>query len=153
MSLHKDFEDLLAAFADESVRYLLIGGYAVSFHSQPRFTKDLRLWIGTDPDNAERAARALDTFGAPPNVVEALRRAADDEITYLGAPPVRVEIFKTIPGADFQQAWPRRLESPLGATTVAVISREDLIAAKRAVGRPQDLLDITALERAGDADD
>jgi hypothetical protein len=61
---------------------------------------------------------------------------------------VRVEIFKTVPGVEFGDAWPRRLERPIGRTSVVVIGREDLIAAKRAVGRPQDLLDIEALERA-----
>lgn len=65
MALYPDFKDLLSAFATEKVRYLLVGGYAVSFHSRPRFTKDIDLWIATDVENIGRACAALALFGAP----------------------------------------------------------------------------------------
>ena len=64
MSLHDDFRDLLAAFADHGVRYLLVGGYAVAFHGKPRFTKDIDLWIDDQADNLDRACGALVAFGA-----------------------------------------------------------------------------------------
>jgi hypothetical protein len=69
MALHPDFVDLLAAFAEEKVKYLIIGGYAVAFHGRPRFTKDIDLWIGVDPENLTRAAQALALFGAPQPLV------------------------------------------------------------------------------------
>ena len=63
MGLHQDFRDLLSAFDAGQVRYLLVGGYAVSFHSRPRFTKDIDLWIAVEPENLLRVHRALATFG------------------------------------------------------------------------------------------
>jgi len=69
MSLQTDFRDLLEAFAAEDVAYLLIGGYAVAFHAEPRFTKDLDLWLEDTTENLERVRRALESFGAPPEVV------------------------------------------------------------------------------------
>lgn len=39
---NRDFRDLLAALSARSVRSLIVGGYAVTFHARPRFTKDVR---------------------------------------------------------------------------------------------------------------
>lgn len=52
MFVSSDFSDLLRLFTDNSVRYLVVGGYAVIQHSEPRFTGDLDLWISTDLNNA-----------------------------------------------------------------------------------------------------
>jgi len=51
-----------------------------------------------------------------------------------------------VDGVDFELVWARRVEVAIGDQTVWFISKEDLIAAKRACGRPQDLLDISALQ-------
>jgi hypothetical protein len=48
---------------------LRVGGWAVGFHGEPRYTKDLDLLIGVDPANLTRVASALETFGAPPSIV------------------------------------------------------------------------------------
>jgi hypothetical protein len=50
-----DFKELLASFNAHHVKYLIVGGYAVSFHAQPRATKDIDLWIKADPENAQAA--------------------------------------------------------------------------------------------------
>ncbi len=64
-SLSPDFRDLLRAFADAEVRYLLVGGYAVGFHAVPRFTKYLDLWVDGSSRNLARITTALRAFGAP----------------------------------------------------------------------------------------
>ena len=38
--MNHDFKDLLHALNVEGAKYLLIGGYAVAFHAEPRYTKD-----------------------------------------------------------------------------------------------------------------
>ena len=63
----------------------------------------------------------------------------------MGVPPVRVDILIGIPGVVFAEAWPRRMEVDFDGLLVSFISRQDLIAAKRAAGRPQDLLDVKQL--------
>ena len=55
----KDFKELLSIFNSYSVKYLVIGGYAVSFHAQPRATKDLDLLIKPDAANAKAVYAAL----------------------------------------------------------------------------------------------
>jgi len=87
MDLHPDLKDLLSAFAAAGVEYLIGGGYAVAFHGRPRFTKDLDVSLGETPDNLERAALALERFGAPDVAVDGLRGAGLDDIVWLGAPP------------------------------------------------------------------
>ena len=65
MQTNSDFRDLLRLFVDESVRFLIVGGYAAISHTEPYYTKDLEIWIEPDPDKATRALRALSRFGAP----------------------------------------------------------------------------------------
>ena len=147
MGLHQDFKDLLSAFDGAKVRYLLVGGYAVSFHSRPRYTKDIDLLIAVEPENLRRVQVALANFGAPGTVMDALRSLAPGEILYMGNAPVRVDILQSIPGVEFEAAFERRIRTEWDGVPVSILGLEDLIAAKRAAGRPQDLLDAESLER------
>ena len=61
----KDLKDLLSAFNDQHVRYLIVGGYAFGVHAEPRATKDLDVFISTDVENSEALYRALAQYGAP----------------------------------------------------------------------------------------
>lgn len=58
--MNSDFKELLQLLCEEEVEYLVVGGYAVIYHSQPRFTKDLDIWLRPSPDNAKRC---LTRFG------------------------------------------------------------------------------------------
>ncbi len=147
MSLPQDFKDLLSALAAKQVEYLLIGGYAVGFHGKPRFTKDIDLWIRDTPDNVARTFAALAEFGAPEHVLESLRTMAPDEVLFMGTIPIRVDILKTVSGADFTAAYPRRVEAVWDDVKVSIIGFDDLVASKRAAGRKQDLLDVEQLEK------
>lgn len=148
MDLHPDLTDLLGAFSSSNVEYLVIGGWAVSVHSEPRFTKDLDLLIGTSAENLARAVSALRRFGAPDAIVDAARELGPDEFLFFGSPPARVDILRSVPGVHFDEAYARRLKVDWGGTIVNVIGKEDLIAAKRAAGREKDLRDLRVLERA-----
>lgn len=143
-----DFRDLLSALAASGAEYLIVGGWAVGFHSEPRFTKDLDLLIGQDDANLVRVAEALDAFGAPPHILEQLRRLGPDEFLFLGAAPARVDVLRNVPGVDFDSAYGRRIQAEWDDVPVSIVSREDLVASKRAAGRDKDLRDLRLLERA-----
>jgi hypothetical protein len=151
-NLHQDFKDLLQAFADEGVSYLLIGGYAVTFHDRPRYTKDLDLWIDSSNENRERVYRALANFGAPPNVLEDLSTLAPGEVLWMGNPPVRVDILQQVDGLDYSKSYARRVQVAWHGVPVNVLSRQDLIVSKKAAGRPQDLVDAENLLQQSDQD-
>jgi hypothetical protein len=148
MDLHPDFRDLLAEFAREKVSYAVIGGYAVGHHAKPRATKDLDLLVSPSGDNLERVARALENFGAAQNVVDAVKNLGPTEVVYLGSPPVRVDILRSADGIeDVDATLARAVHASLGELTVPIIALDDLLANKRAAGRPQDLADVALLER------
>ncbi len=145
--LHPDFKDLLSVLADERVEYLVIGGYAVSFHARPRFTKDIDLWIRDTKENRESIARALRRFGAPEAIVSGLEGSEPTDIIWFGVPPTRVDVLRRIEGVDFDQAFETRVITEWEGVPVCVIGRDELIAAKRAAGREQDLRDVRELTR------
>ena len=147
MFVNSDFSDLLRLFSDNSVKYLVIGGYAVVQYAEPRYTKDLDLWISTDPANAEAVYKALREFGAPLAGLTADDFAEEGYFYQMGMPPVRVDVLMGIPGLEFEPAWDRRVEVDFDGLRVTFISREDLITAKLASGRAQDLIDADALSQ------
>lgn len=150
MDLHPDFRDLLAEFGACGVRFVLIGGYAVGHHSKPRATKDLDLLISGDDENLTKAAQALHRFGASPEVIRGVSELKPTEIVYLGVPPVRVDILRDADGVDTEAVISAALSVDVDGLSIPVISLDDLIANKRASGRPQDLADVALLERVRD---
>jgi hypothetical protein len=150
MKLPPDFRELLEEFAREGVEHVVIGGYAFAFHVEPRATKDLDVLVEGSEENLELAARALARYGAPTNVVEAMRRMAESEVVYLGRPPLRIDLLRTIDGVKTADVLRNAVPATWEGTSIRVIALPDLIANKRAAGRPQDLADVAKLERVRD---
>jgi hypothetical protein len=151
---------VLAALEAEEVRYLVVGGVAVVLHGHLRTTADLYLVVELAPDNARRALDALGRLGFRPRAPvpadqyldPATRRAWIDEkgLTVFSLwsdrlPGVEVDLFVEEP-FDFGAVYARAVRVPLDATTVTVISLDDLVAMKRATGRAVDLADVDALQ-------
>ena len=107
--MHQDFKELLSVFNAGQVRYLIVGGYAVSFHAQPRATKDLDILIGTDAENSKAVFAALAKFEAPIEGLSAKDFAEPDNFFRMGTPPVMVDIMPKISGVEFEEAWRRRV--------------------------------------------
>ncbi|HEY7546694.1 MAG TPA: DUF6036 family nucleotidyltransferase [Blastocatellia bacterium] len=133
---------------EEQVRYLIVGGYAVIEHTEPRYTKDLDIWVSPARDNAERVYASLKRFGAPLSNITVEDFANTGTVYQMGRPPVRVDILMGVAGLDFESAWNNRVESSYGEVRTQFLSIEDLIINKRAVGRPQDLIDAENLQLA-----
>lgn len=147
MFVNSDFSELLSIFNAKRVRYLVIGGYAVVQYAEPRFTKDLDLVVGTDRLNAEAVYAALHEFGAPLADLTPADFAEEGFFFQMGVPPIRVDVMMGIPGVRFEECWDRRVEIDFDGLPVVFISKADLIVAKRAAGRPQDLLDADLLSQ------
>jgi hypothetical protein len=152
--MHQDYRDLLSAFHAHGVRYLVVGAYAVIYHAQPRFTKDIDLFIKADPVNAQATYAALAAFGAPLQGIRPEDFAELGSFFRFGRDPYGFDILPDIPGVDFEAAWGRRVEGvidPKSGLKAFFISAPDLIAAKLAAGRPQDIADVEAIRKAGEA--
>ena len=123
---------------------------AQQLDAEPRFTKDLDVWISTDTRNAAAVYKALKEFGAPLAGLTEADFAEEGYFYQMGVPPVRVDILMGIPGLKFESAWSNRVEVEFEDLPVMFISKQDLIAAKRASGRPQDLIDAETLSQYGE---
>jgi hypothetical protein len=152
--MYQDYKDLLSAFNAHGVRYLIVGGYAVIFHAQPRFTRDIDLFIKADPENAKSAYSALAAFGAPLQDIRVEELSDPKNFFRFGREPHAIDILPSIDGVEFDVAWERRVEGiidPQNGLTAYFISAADLVVAKIAAGRPQDLADAQALRKTAEA--
>jgi hypothetical protein len=147
MFVNSDFSDLLRIFKNNGVKYLVVGGYAVTQYAEPRYTKDLDLWISTSPENAAVVFKSLLEFGAPLAGLSEADFSAEGYYYQMGVSPSRIDLLMGVSGIQFDKAWQRRVEYLFDDLPVFFISRDDLIATKRAAGRPQDLIDAEALSQ------
>ncbi len=121
--MYQDYKDLLSAFHAHGVRYLIVGGYAVVFHAQPRFTKDLDLFIKADPVNARAIYAALAAFGAALEGYRPEDFAQPGSFFRFGRAPRSLDILPDIPGIDFDSAWERKIEAVIDVNTGLKASR------------------------------
>jgi len=127
----------------------VVGGYAVSFHAQPRATKDLDIFIKADAANAAAVYAALAKFGAPLEELKPEDFIEPGKFYRMGRPPLMIDILPEISGVDFDTAWGKRVEAEIDAgLQVPFIDLDSLILAKLASGRPEDLGDVAVLRRA-----
>ena len=149
--MFEEFKELLSSFNARGVRYLVVGGYAVSLHAQPRSTQDIDILIASDPGNAESVYTALREFGAPLEGLSSADFAQSGKFFRMGRAPLAIDILQEIDGVTFEQAWANRVEATIEPDTglkAVFISRADLITNKLASGRPQDAADVAALREA-----
>jgi len=144
--LNPDYREILSAFNEENVNYLVVGAYALAAHGLPRATGDIDIWVRCDPANARRVWRALVRFGAPLSELKETDLSSPGLVFQIGIAPSRIDILTSIDGVEFSEAWKERLAVEVDGLPVHVIGRSHLIANKKTVGRPQDLADVARLE-------
>ncbi len=147
--MDSNLRQLLSALNEQAVRYVVVGGYAVGVHAQPRVTKDLDIFIDMSPENAQAVHTALAKFGAPLHNVQATDFLIPTSILRIGVPPICVEIMQQIDGVSFDTAYLSSEEHLVdGDVPARYISAEHLILNKQTAGRLQDLADAEAVVRA-----
>lgn len=146
--LPPDFKEFLQLLDSERIEYLLVGGYAVSYHGYPRPTGDLDIWVAVHPATATKLVHAIGKFGFGNAGVTAEMFMTPGHIVRMGVPPVRIEVMTGITGVEFAHCYARRIQAELDGTPVNIISREDLLANKLAAGRSKDLNDLDHLRSA-----
>jgi len=129
---------------ESQVEYLIVGGFAVMKYGEPRYTKDLDVWVHNSPHNSIRVVEALKKFDAPleRDGITAETFAEKQVVYQIGVAPVRIDILTEITGVEFSNAWKRRAASTFFGVPVHFISLEDLVTNKQALGRSSDLKDL-----------
>ena len=146
MNLNSDVKELLESFNAFQVKYLVVGGYAYAFHVEPPYTKDLDVWVRADTENAALVYQALKAFGAPLDGLTPQDFAVEHYFYRMGSEPNAIDVMMSVSGLTFDAAWNDRVEFDYHGVTVQIIAKADLITAKLAAGRPQDLVDAHKLK-------
>ena len=146
MMLNNDYSDMLHALADEKVKFLLVGAYAMATHGYPRATMDIDLWVMASPDNADAVLRAVKRFGAPLHDVTSADLQKDDTVFQIGVAPRRIDLLTGVSGLTFEEAFAHSIEAIVDGISLHVLSLDDLIRNKKASGRTKDLADVEMLE-------
>lgn len=144
--LNPDFRDMLSALSEHDVDYMVVGAYALAFHGLPRATGDIDIWIRCTPENAARVWAAVRTFGAPMAEIGVVDFESPGNVVLIGVAPRRIDILTSIEGVAFDDAAGDRDTASIDGILVPIIGRQQLIANKRAAGRPQDVADLAWLE-------
>jgi len=142
----------LSALNAHAVRYVVVGSYALAVHAQPRATGDLDVLVDTAPENAKAVFAALAEYGAPIQGLTQKDFEDPDSIFQIGVSPIRIDIIKRITALDFETVWANSVPWLIDEEVAArYISREHFIQNKLAVGRLQDLADVSAVMQAAAA--
>jgi hypothetical protein len=144
--------ELLEALNRWPAQYLVIGAHAVGVYTEHRGTKDLEIWVNPPKANAKRVYAALNEFGAPLFGSTAKTLTNKEDFLVIGVAPNRIDIVKSIPGLEFEASWKTRRTIDIAGMTAHFLNLRDLLAAKLAAGRPQDLVDAAKLKMALELD-
>ncbi|ABW66935.1 DUF6036 family nucleotidyltransferase [Desulfosudis oleivorans] len=144
--LSRDFVEFIELLNSNSVRYLVVGGYAVAFHGHPRYTKDLDVWVQRSPDNAQNLLKALETFGFGSVDITEEDFLKENYVIQLGYPPNRIDLLTSIKGVDFDTCYASKIQADVSGIPIDFIDIDSLKKNKLASGRPQDIADVENLE-------
>ena len=146
MELSEDYKELFRIFNEYKVKYLIIGAYAVVYYTEPRYTKDIDISVSPDIKNADRVYNALKEFGAPLKGIKPVDFTDKTMVYQIGVAPVRIDILPGIKAINFESAWKKRKRIKFDDIPVNIIDKKNLIKIKKALNRPQDILDIEKLK-------
>ncbi|HYH61166.1 MAG TPA: DUF6036 family nucleotidyltransferase [Solirubrobacterales bacterium] len=149
-----DLGGMLRRLTAAKVDFVVIGGIAVVASGYVRMTRDLDIAFGGDAPN-------LAALGEVLTGIDARLRGLDEEVPFVADAHTLagiqlltldtslgwLDVHKLVPGIEsYEKLRERAVSIELEGASVLVASVDDLLAMKRAAGRPQDGLDIEALE-------
>lgn len=146
INLEKDIIDFLELCNKHGIKYLVIGGYAVSIHGYPRSTKDIDVCIELSQVNALNMVQVIKDFGFGSLNLNEKDFLKKHFITQLGFPPLRIDILNDLDGVSFKEAWENKKIVKIENVPVNFIGYNELLIVKEKAGRPQDIADISKLK-------
>jgi predicted nucleotidyltransferase len=146
MNLSRDLREFIELLNSRGVDYVVVGAHSLAFHGRPRYTGDLDILVRPTNDNAAKLVGLLHEFGFSEAGFKEADLMEPGQVLQLGRPPNRIDLLTDLSGLTVDEAFADKLEAVIDGLPVFVLSRENLIRNKRAVGRPQDLADLDDLE-------
>ena len=146
MPIPSDYKELLSILNRHRVKYLIVGAYAVIHYTEPRYTKDIDVWIKPEIKNAVKLYQALKDFGAPLKNITVEDFTNKDLVYQMGVEPVRIDIIMGLSGVEFDRAWQNRSVANFDGIKVNITGINELIQSKIKTKRRTDMIDIEHLE-------
>lgn len=145
--LSSDLREFIRLLNTKSVKYLIVGAWALAFYSRPRYTGDIDIFVARDQENADKLMEVINEFGFGQAGIHRDDFLQIDHVVQLGRTPNRIDILTGISGVTLDEAWESRQQASISDIPVFVISRDLLIKNKRAANRDKDQADIKLLEK------
>lgn len=146
--LNQDYKEMLQCLAAEEAEFLVVGAYALAAHGIPRSTADFDIWVNPTAENSLKVYRALAVFGAPLDDVTPTDFAEEGVIFQIGVVPCRIDIITKISGnITFTDAVSQADVVQFDDVQMPILSLDDLLTNKLAIGRPKDLEDVKLLKK------
>jgi len=146
MALSKDWREFLELLNSRGVDYVIVGAQSLAFHGRPRYTDYLDILIRPTPNNAQLLLALLNQFGFEQSSFKETDFLEPEQIIQLGLVPSPIDLLTSLTGVATDEAFDAKVSAIIDGIPVFVLGRDALIRNKRAVGRPQDLADLAALE-------
>ena len=147
MSLPKDWKEFLLLLNSRGAEYVVVGAFALAFHSEPRFTGDLDLLIRRTPENANRIIDALRLFGFGSLGITSEDLLTERRVIQLGIVPNRIDLLNFLSGVDPEAVWRKRVPGDLDGVSLFYIDLDSFRMNKLAAGRDKDLEDLRRLRK------
>jgi hypothetical protein len=145
MKINKDFEEFFRLLNKNKVDYLVVGGYAYAIYAEPRFTKDIDIFLRVSEINATAVIQSLKDFGFGELDLSKDDFLKKNQVIQLGYPPNRIDLLTSVSGLTYDEARQNKVSGTFGETQVFFIGKEELKKNKKATGRKSDLNDLENL--------
>jgi predicted nucleotidyltransferase len=146
MNLEPDFKDFVELLNKRQVEYMVVGGYALAFHGEPRFTGDIDIWIDCTDENAQKMVVVMADFGAASLGFTKEDFLDKNIIKQIGQPPLRIDILGKIDGVRYKDAVRNKQQFKSENLSIPFIGVKDFIRNKEAAGRKKDLKDVKKIK-------
>ena len=146
MALSKDSREFLESLNFRGIEYVIVGAHSLAFHGRPRYTGDLDILVRATPENAAKLVDLLNHFGFADSGFKESDFTQLGQLIQLGRAPNRIDLLTSITGVTADEAFASKVQAELDGVLVFILSKDALIRNKRAVGRPQDIADLSTLE-------
>ncbi|HPH36481.1 MAG TPA: hypothetical protein PL108_02395 [Sediminibacterium sp.] len=144
---NNDFRDFISALNNQSVKYILVGGYSVILHGYPRTTGDMDIWVERTSENYQKIKNAFQQFGMPvfDMTLDNFLSHPNWDVFTFGTPPVAIDLMVQVEGLDFALAYDKSIYFEDDGLSIRTIHKTDLIQTKQVVNRPKDQDDLLNL--------
>jgi len=146
MRLNSDLREFIELLNSRRVDYVIVGAHSLAFHGRPRYTGDLDILVSPSAENALKLVGLLNEFGFGDASFKEADFRQGSQVIQLGRAPNRIDLLTSLTGVENAEAFADKVAAEIDGIPVYILSRNNLILNKRAVGRPQDLVDLQELE-------